>query len=173
MPKLKDDILSLVEPETQTDPKFQTLFKYTRMTAKAVRQALIDKKGWCDEELPHENTIGVILNRLGYRLRRVQKRNPIKRVKETDAIFENVKKENEKSDQRADSLRIPIDAKARVNIGPFSRRGQARGSKAPDAIDHDFPPKQKLIPFWYFGCFGGPINNCVWLWITGFQRVRR
>jgi len=43
------------------------------MTAKAMRQALIDQKGWTDQELPHENTIGEILNRLGYKLRRVQK----------------------------------------------------------------------------------------------------
>jgi len=45
LPQLEKDIRSLVEPDSQTDPKFQTLFKYTRMTAKAVRQALIDKKG--------------------------------------------------------------------------------------------------------------------------------
>jgi hypothetical protein len=85
------------------------------MTAKAVRQALIDEKDWTDERLPHENTIGVILNRLGYRLRRVQKKKPIKRIKETDAIFEQVHRENKKSDQRADSLRISIDSKAKVD----------------------------------------------------------
>jgi hypothetical protein len=36
----------------------------------------------------------------------VQKRKPLKKIKETDAIFENVHKENEKSDKREDSLRI-------------------------------------------------------------------
>ena len=39
----------------------------TRIRAKGMRQALIDQKGWTDEELPHVNTIGVILNRLGYK----------------------------------------------------------------------------------------------------------
>jgi hypothetical protein len=63
-----------VEPESQTDPKFQGRFKYTRMTAKSVRQALIDVKDWEEDRLPHENTIGVLLNRLGYRLRRRQSR---------------------------------------------------------------------------------------------------
>ena len=29
------------------------------------RQSIIDQKGWTDEELPHVNTIGEILNRLG------------------------------------------------------------------------------------------------------------
>ena len=47
-----------------------------------------------DEELPHVNTIGVILNRLGYKPRRVQKTKPSKKIPETDAIFENVRQEN-------------------------------------------------------------------------------
>jgi hypothetical protein len=35
------DIVALAEPQSQTDPKFQTLFKYTRITAKGMRIALI------------------------------------------------------------------------------------------------------------------------------------
>lgn len=147
LPQLEEDIRSLVEPESQTDPKFQSPFKYTRMTAKSVRQALIDKKGWKDEDLPCENTIGNILNRLNYRLRRVQKRKPLKKIKETDAIFENVHKENEKSDKREDSLRISIDTKAKVNVGEFSRKGESRGAKALQALDHDMNPEKKMVPF--------------------------
>ncbi len=102
-----------------------------------MRQALIEKKGWKEEDLPCENTIGNILNRLGYRLRRVQKRKPVKRIRETDAIFENVHEENQKSDEREDSLRISIDTKAKVELGDFSRGGQLRGKEAPEAYDHD------------------------------------
>jgi hypothetical protein len=72
-----------------------------------MRQALIDEK------LPCENTIGSIMNSLGYRLRRVQKAKPLKKVIQTDAIFANVQKENQASDEREDSLRISIDAKAK------------------------------------------------------------
>jgi len=157
-PQLIEDIVSVVEPQTQTDPKFQGRFKYTRMTAKAVRQALIDEKGWAEEQLPHANTIGVILNRLGYRLRRVQKKKPIKRVKETDAIFESVREENEKSDQRPDSLRISIDTKAKVNVGPFSRRGRSRGASAVDALDHDYEPEHKLVPFGILDVLAGSLT---------------
>lgn len=39
--QLEVDICCLAEPASQTDPKFQTLFKYTRLTAKAMRKALI------------------------------------------------------------------------------------------------------------------------------------
>ena len=77
-PQLKVDIVALAEPQSQTDPKFQTLFKYTRITAKSMRIALITEKGWQDKDLPCEKTIGDILNRLGYRLRRVQKAKPLK-----------------------------------------------------------------------------------------------
>jgi hypothetical protein len=146
VPQLEEDIRSLAEPESQTDPKFQTTFKYTRITARALRQALIDKKGWKDEDLPCENTMGNILNRLGYRLRRVQKRKPIKRVKETNAIFDHVHQENEESDQREDSLRISIDTKAKVNVGEFSRKGVSRGAQATQALDHDVKPEHKLVP---------------------------
>jgi hypothetical protein len=117
------------------------------MTAKAMRQALTDKKGWEDEDLPCENTIGNILNRLGYRLRRVQKAKPVKRVRETDAIFEKVQRENQASDQRADSLRISIDSKAKVDVGNFSRGGKLRGKEGTRADDHDMRSKEKLVPF--------------------------
>jgi len=52
LPQLEQDIRSLAEPESQQDPKFQSPFKYSRITAKAMRQALIDKKKWKDEDLP-------------------------------------------------------------------------------------------------------------------------
>jgi len=61
-----------------SDPKFQCLFKDTRMTARAVHQVLIEEKGSTDEELPSENTIGVILNRMNDKLRLVQKTKPEK-----------------------------------------------------------------------------------------------
>jgi Rhodopirellula transposase DDE domain len=147
LPELEADMRSLADPESQTDPKFQSPFQYTRMTAKSMRQALIDKKGWQHQELPCENTIGNILNRLGYRLRGVLKAKPLKRVRETDAIFDNVKQENQASDDREDSLRISIDTKAKLNVGEFSRGGQARGQEATEALDHDMRPQQKLVPF--------------------------
>jgi len=44
----------------------------------------------------------------------------LKKIPETDAIFENVLKENEASDQDIKSLRISIDTKAKVKIGNLS-----------------------------------------------------
>ena len=147
IPQLEIDIVSLAEPESQIDPKFQTAFKYTRVTAKAMREALVTKKGWNHEELPCEKTISNILNRLGFRLRRVQKAKPLKKVSETDAIFDNLDEINTASDRREDSLRISIDTKAKVDLCDSSRGGTSRCRKAVKADDHDMGLKDKLAPF--------------------------
>jgi hypothetical protein len=154
-PQLAEDMRALAEPHSQVDPKFQSSFCYTRMTAKAMRQALIDKKSWQDGQLPCANTIGNILNRLGYRLRRVQKAKPVKRVRATEAIFDNVHRENQASDAREDSLRISMDTKAKLHVGAFSRGGKSRGSEAIQAWDHDMRPKEKLVPCGILEVLGG------------------
>ncbi len=141
-PHLARDIRALADPESQVDPKFQSPFLYTRITAKGMRTALIEQKGWTQESLPCEKTISNLLNRLGYRLRRVQKAKPVKRIEETDAIFDKVRSENQAADQREDSLRISIDTKAKVDLGDFSRGGQARGQQSPQAWDHDLHAKK-------------------------------
>lgn len=70
LPSLADDIHDLLEGHTQVDPKFQTAFQYTRVSARAVRAALIAQKGYPDEGLPSRQALGRLLNRLGYRLRK-------------------------------------------------------------------------------------------------------
>ena len=77
-PKLEEHIHRLVDPHAQADPKFQTPFAYTRITAKAVREALLARPELAGQ-VPSRQTIGDILNRLGYRLRRVQKARPKKK----------------------------------------------------------------------------------------------
>jgi hypothetical protein len=147
LPKLEADMRALADPESQADPKFQSTFLYTRITAKAMRQALIDQKGWTDEELPHVTTIGEILNRLGYKMRRVQKTKPLKKIRETDAIFDNVREENQAADDSPEVVRISMDAKAKVDVGDFSRDGESRAAEAPRALDHDTQLKEKLVPY--------------------------
>ncbi len=78
-PGIEKDIRSLADPQTQADPAVKSSVTYTRITAGAVRQALIDEKGYSDEELPSKNTVGNMLNRMGYNLKRVLKAGPEKR----------------------------------------------------------------------------------------------
>jgi hypothetical protein len=77
--KLIQDIRALVESESQADPKFQTPLAFTRITAKAVREGLLDQAAKTGRSVPAERTLYDILNRLGYRLRRVQKTKPQKK----------------------------------------------------------------------------------------------
>jgi transposase len=78
-PELAEEIRALVEPHSQADPKFQTTFAYTRITAKAVREHLAANAAGSDHPVPAERSLYRILNRLGYRLRRVRKTKPQKR----------------------------------------------------------------------------------------------
>jgi transposase len=73
---------------------------------------------------------------------------PPKKVKQTDAIFEQLKEVNPEADRADDTLRISIDAKATVHVGPFSRRGRSRTKTK--AADHDFKPEATLTPFGIF-----------------------
>jgi transposase len=77
-PKLEDRIHRLVDPQAQADPKFQTTLAFTRITAKAVREAL-QAEPELQGAVPCRQTVGRVLNRLGYRLRRVLKARPEKK----------------------------------------------------------------------------------------------
>jgi hypothetical protein len=59
MLELENDIISLAEPESQIDPKFQTAFKYTRITAKAMREALITKKAGTMKNSPVKRPLAI------------------------------------------------------------------------------------------------------------------
>jgi transposase len=78
LPELASEIHALVEPESQADPKFQTPLAYTRITAKAIHQRLQANARGTERAVPAERTLYDILNRLGYRLRRVRKTKPQK-----------------------------------------------------------------------------------------------
>ena len=75
LPSLAEDIRDLVDGEAQIDPTFGSEFRYLKVSAQAVRDALITKKGYSDDVLPSRQAIGRLLNRLGYRLRKPSKRS--------------------------------------------------------------------------------------------------
>lgn len=78
LPNLLSDIVSIVEPHSQTDPSFKSTKLYTRLSAAEVRHQLIELKNYLDEELPSQELIRQRLNQLGYGLKRVLKTKPIK-----------------------------------------------------------------------------------------------
>jgi len=81
----------MAEAHAQQDLTFRTPVAYTRLTAKAAREAL-RAQGISEAQLPSPSTMAEVLNRMGYRLRKVLKAKPQKKIPETDAIFANLKK---------------------------------------------------------------------------------
>jgi DDE family transposase len=123
-PQLAADIRAIVEPHTQADPELKSDRRYSNLSAAEVCRALRDQKGYSGEGLPSERAMRDILNRLGYRLKRIQKAKPLKKTKDTDAVFANVAAAREKYGNDAEALEISIDTKAKVNEGDYSRGGK-------------------------------------------------
>jgi transposase len=65
-------------------------------------------------------------------------------VPQTDAIFAQVAIANQAADASESVLRISLDAKATVKVGPFARGGKSRIPTA--AADHDFHPSATVTP---------------------------
>ena len=125
-PQLAADIRALVEPHTHADPELKSARRYTNLSAAEVRQALSDR-GYPQEKLPSERTLRDILNRMSYRLKRIQKGKPLKKTQETDAIFANVEQVRGQARTEPQTLEISMDAKAKVSLGDY-----VRGGKNPD-----------------------------------------
>src|SRR5499433_1401567 len=94
-PQAAQSLRQLADAHAQQDPTFRTSLTYTRLTAQSALKALSDQ-GYGAEELPSPSTMAEVLNRMGYRLRKVVKAKPQKKIKETDAIFDNIKKKMKK-----------------------------------------------------------------------------
>ena len=144
LPHLCEDIKAIVDAQSQIDPSFKTQRLYTRLSAAEVRRQLIIQKQYTDASLPSEQTIRRRLNQLGYYPARIAKTKPLKTIPETNAILKQVSQINQQADADETTLRISLDAKARVKLGEFDRGGKTRVRTF--ANDHDFG-EDSLVPF--------------------------
>ena len=71
-PELLTQIQAIMEPHSQSESSLRTTLLYTNMTAKTVREKLV-QSGWSTQSLPTERTISNLLNRQDYRVRTVAK----------------------------------------------------------------------------------------------------
>jgi hypothetical protein len=81
-PQLAADSRSIVEPHTQADPELKSERQYTNLSAREVRERLQSEKGYVTADLPSERTMRDILNRMNYRLQRIQKGVLVQREQE-------------------------------------------------------------------------------------------
>ena len=77
-----------------------------------------------------------------------RKNETSKKIALTDAIFDQLAIVNAAAVADPTVLRLSLDAKAGVKVGPFSRKGKNRIETA--ACDHDFAPKNTVIPYGIF-----------------------
>src|SRR5499433_2438201 len=90
-PQAAQSLRQLADAHAQQDPTCRTSLTYTRLTAQAASKAL-EAQEYSEDQLPSPSTMAEVLNRMGLRLRKVVKAKPQKKIKETDAIFDNMKK---------------------------------------------------------------------------------
>ena len=77
-PIAAEALLRLAESHAQQDPTFRTTLAYTRLTAaEALNQ--LKQQGFSEQQLPSPSTMALVLNRNGYRLRKVIKAKPQKK----------------------------------------------------------------------------------------------
>ena len=141
-PEAAEALRQLAESHSQQDPNFRSEIAYTRLTAREALKQL-GEQGLSEEQLPAPSTMAEILNRMGFRLRKVVKEKPQKKIPETDAIFDNIKVKDSQS-KSGNVKRLSIDCKATVNIGDYCRGEKTRGDNK--ASDHDMGCEEKYIP---------------------------
>src|SRR4051812_19886094 len=125
-PRLAADIRAICEPHSYADPSLKSSRRYTTLSAAEVLEALI-ARGHDQAGLPAERTMRNVLNRMNYRLKRIRKGKPLKKTRETDAIFANVAAVREQARADPETLEVSMDTKAKVALGEY-----VRGGKNPD-----------------------------------------
>jgi transposase len=122
-PDLAEDIRAVVSLHSYADPELKTSRRYSNLTAKEVREALMGR-GYREQDLPAERTMRDVLNRMNFRLKRVVKGKPLKKTKDTDAIFANLAAVREEVRGDPATLEISVDTKAKVAVGDYVRGGK-------------------------------------------------
>ena len=142
-PELRSDIEQVIKENLFTDPHFNTEQQFCCLTIDEIMNKLLltrkYKKGFISR-----STLGNILNIMGYNLKKVKRNRPLKKIAETDKIFENVRIKKEEAMNNKDTAIISIDTKDKVLIGPYSRHGKSR--VLVQACDHELT-NNCMIPF--------------------------
>lgn len=142
-PTLESDIKKIMEDNAYTDPHFTTEKQFTKLTINEVMKRLMATNQY-KEKFISKSTLANLLNELGYYLKKVKRNKPLKKIEETDAIFDNVHQKKEEAKKNNETALISIDTKDKVLIGPYSRKGKSR--VLVEACDHELT-NHCIVPF--------------------------
>ena len=128
---------------TQSDRCHNDIKGYVKTTALQVKRDLMAQKGYKVLDFC-VGTVNNILNRLNYTLKKVRKTLPLKRLEQTDAIFENIA--IHRKNKQPGILKLSIDVKDKVKVGQLSRKGCHRNKNHVCALDKDQHWEASLVP---------------------------
>lgn len=143
MVNLVNDIDEIASVNSQSDRCHDDTKGYLKITAASVKDYLVAQKGYAATDFG-QGTLNNILNRLGYTLKRVRKSLPLRRIAQTDAIFENIIWHRQR--KNPGTLKLSIDVKDKVKVGKLSRKGCSRTQEAVKALDKDQHWQETLVP---------------------------
>ena len=146
-PEIIEQIKQICENTENIDKSLKDDIVYIDITAGFVISKLQSDYGYDISECPCENTIIRIFREcLNYKITKVKKSKVLKKIPETDAIFENVNKKKEEVKMSRDNVcAFTIDTKATKDVGDVSDNGSSWIKK--EALDHDTNVEYKVKPF--------------------------
>lgn len=146
-PEIINQIKEICENTENVDKSLRDDTVYVDVSAGYVRKKLITNYGYSENDCPCENTIiRIFKEKLGYKITKVKKNKVIKKIPETDAIFDNVNKKKEEVKHSGNNVvAYSIDDKTAKLIGNLSDNGYSW--KERNALDHDTTPKYRTKPF--------------------------
>ena len=143
MANLVHDIDEIASVNSQSDRCHNDTRGYLKITEANVKDYLVEQKGYTTTDFG-QGTLNNILNRLGYTLKKVRKSLPLKRIAQTDAIFENIAWHRQQ--KSPGTLKLSIDVKDKVKVGKLSRGGYSRTQQVIKALDKDQHWQETLVP---------------------------
>lgn len=142
---LKDDIEKVIEKYTNVDSHFKTETLYVSINPNVIIEELVNNFNY-PRNFCCYNTMSNIIKKMGYKLHRIPKIKVLDKIKETDAIFENVNDEMESALETNNNVGvISIDDKATKKIGNISDNGKTYLNI--EALDHDTNFEYAMKPF--------------------------
>lgn len=142
-PDLINDIENIISTYLSIKTELKDETQYVKLSIKEIKQQLIKTGKYTDSSFS-DSSLNNIVNQIGYKLKKVKKTKPLKKIKETDEIFLNVHERKDKAMKDENTILISIDTKDKVLLGPYSRNGKNRIQI--EACDHNLT-NDCLIPF--------------------------
>lgn len=146
-PEIIDQLYEICEFVQHADKSLRDDTIYVDYTLSEMKEKLIEKYNYSKKDAPCENTIRrIIKDHFGYKLTKINKCQVLKKIPETDEIFDNVQKSILKLyNSSTNTIGWSIDDKAKYHLGNLSYGGKSYADKK--ALDHDTTFTETITPF--------------------------